>query len=82
MSAAPASGGRGKRSRTPAPKGGARGAPKAKGREANEAWMKAKDAGGGRSARGSSPTRSPGRATVNDRGRGPGGAKEGPVRRG
>ena len=81
MSAAPASGGRGKRSRTPAPKGGARGGPKAKGRDAKEAWMKAKDAGGGRAGRRGAPTRASG-ATVNDRGRGPGGPKDAPVRRG
>jgi 23S rRNA (guanosine2251-2'-O)-methyltransferase len=82
MSAAPAGGGRGKRSRTPAPKGGARGAAKPTGREAKAAWMKAKDAAGGRGGRGAAPSRGAGRAPVNDRGRGPGGAKEGPVRRG
>ncbi len=81
MSAAPA-GGRGKRSRTPAPKGGARGAAKPTGREAKAAWMKAKDASGGRGGRGAAPARGAGRASVNDRGRGPGGAKEAPVRRG
>jgi len=81
MSAAPA-GGRGKRSRTPAPKGGARGASKPTGREAKAAWMKAKDATGGRGGRGAAPAKGAGRAPVNDRGRGPGGAKEAPVRRG
>ena len=65
MSAAPAGGGRGKRSRAPAPKGGARGGSKPTGREAKAAWMKGA-----------------GRAPVNARGRGPGGAKEAPVRRG
>ena len=44
--------------------------------------MKAKDASGGRGGRGAAPARAAGRAPVNDRGRGPGGAKEAPVRRG
>jgi len=78
MSAAPA-GGRGKRSRTPAPKGGGRGA-KPTGREAKAAWMKAKDASGAGRGR-AAPARGSGRAPVNDRGRGPGG-KDAPVRRG
>src|SRR5665213_3587236 len=82
MSPAPGSGGRGKRSRTPAPKGGARGGPKAKGSEAKAAWMKAKDASGGRAGRGTVPARGAQRSPVNDRGRGPGGATDGPVRRG
>ena len=82
MSAAPAGGGRGKRSRAPAPKGGARGGSKPTGREAKAAWMKAKDASGGRGGKGVSPAKGAGRAPVNDRGRGPGGAKEAPVRRG
>jgi 23S rRNA (guanosine2251-2'-O)-methyltransferase len=82
MSAAPAGGGRGKRSRTPAPKGGARGGAQPTGREAKAAWMKAKDAAGGRGGRGAAPPRGAGRAPVNDRGRGPGGAKGAPVRRG
>jgi len=83
MSAAPAGGGRGKRSRAPAPKGGARGAPRAKGSEAKAAWMKAKDAGGGgRSPRGATSARGTGRSPVNDRGRGPRGQSDAPVRRG
>lgn len=82
MSPAPPSGGRGKGSRAPAPKGGARGAPKAKGGEAKAAWMKAKDAAGGRSGRGAAPARGARRSPVNDRGRGPGGTTDGPLRRG
>jgi len=82
MSAAPAGRGRGKASRTPAKKGGARGGPSPKGAEAKTAWMQAKDAKAGRSpARGAGVSRTAGRAPVNDRGRGPGG-KEAPVRRG
>lgn len=82
MSPEPANGGRGKRSRAPAPKGGARGGPKAKGSEAKAAWMKAKDAGAGRGTRGTAVGRGVGRSPVNDRGRGPGGPSDGPVRRG
>jgi len=82
MSPAPSSGGRGKASRAPAKKGGARGGPSPKGTEAKTAWMKAKDAKAGRtSTRGAGAARTAGRAPVNDRGRGPGG-KEAPVRRG
>ena len=85
MSPAP-KGGRGKGSRAPAPKGGARGAGAARGNEAKAAWMKAKDAKAGR---GGAPGRNAGtgrgtgatRAPVNDRGRGPGG-RDVPVRRG
>jgi 23S rRNA (guanosine2251-2'-O)-methyltransferase len=45
--------------------------------------MKAKDAGaGGRGGRGAAPARGTGRSPVNDRGRGPGGPSDAPVRRG
>ena len=81
MSAAPAGGGRGKRSRAPAPKGGARGAAKPTGREAKAAWMKAKDASGGRAGR-AAPGRRNDRSPVNDRGRGPGGSQDTATRRG
>ena len=87
MSPAASSGGRGKSSRAPATKGGARGAAAGKGSEAKAAWMKAKDAKAGRGAgagRGGVAGRGAagaGRAPVNDRGRGPGG-REVPVRRG
>jgi len=84
MSPAAAGRGRGKGSRPPAPKGGARsGGPK--GDEAKAAWMKAKDARsgrGGRTATGAAGGRAgAGRAPVNDRGRGAGG-RDVPVRRG
>ena len=78
MSPAPSNRGRGKASRAPAKKGGARGGPSPKGSEAKAAWMKAKDAKAGR---GSSRGAGTGRAPVNDRGRGPGG-QDAPVRRG
>ncbi len=87
MSSRPSTGGRGKGSRAPAPKGGSRSAPRPG--EAKTAWMKAQDAKGGRGARsgGSRAGVSRGGAgagrqdPVNDRGRGPGG-RDGPVRRG
>ena len=87
MSPAASSGGRGKGSRAPAAKGGARGTSPSKGPEAKAAWMKAKDAKAGRgtsAGRGSTASRGaggPARAPVNDRGRGPGG-RDVPVRRG
>ena len=80
MSPAPSSRGRGKASRVPAKKGGARGGPSPKGSEAKAAWMKAKDAKGGRGA-GAGRSAGVGREPVNDRGRGPGG-RDVPVRRG
>ncbi len=83
MSPAPTGRGRGKASRVPAKKGGARGGPSPKGSEAKSAWMKAKDAKSGRgTARTAGAGRAvAGRAPVNDRGRGPGGT-DAPVRRG
>lgn len=82
MSPAPSNRGRGKASRSPAAKGGARGGASPKGSEAKAAWMKAKDAKAGRgTARGTGAGRTVGRAPVNDRGRGPGG-QDVPVRRG
>ena len=86
MSPAPSNRGRGKASRTPAKKGGARGGPSPKGSEAKSAWMKAKDAQAGRGSgrrAGAGAVRSGGggRSPVNDRGRGPGG-RDAPVRRG
>ena len=80
MSPAPSGRGRGKASRAPAKKGGARGGPSPKGSEAKAAWMKAKDAKGGRGA-GAGRSAGVGREPVNDRGRGPGG-RDVPVRRG
>ena len=81
MSPRPSSGGRGKGSRTPAPKGGSRAAPRPG--EAKAAWMKAQDAKGGRSGRAapSGGRAGPRPAPVNDRGRGSGG-RDAPVRRG
>ena len=82
MSPAPSNRGRGKASRAPAKKGGARGGPSPKGSEAKAAWMKSKDAKAGRvPPRGAGTGRTGGRTPVNDRGRGPGG-QDVPVRRG
>lgn len=81
MSPAPSSGGRGKGGRAPAPKGGSRGASPSKGPEAKAAWMKAKDVKAGRGAGVGRGSATGGRASVSDRGRGPGG-KDIPVRRG
>jgi 23S rRNA (guanosine2251-2'-O)-methyltransferase len=82
MSPAPSDRGRGKTSRAPAKKGGARGGASPKGSEAKAAWMKSKDAKAGRGApRAAGTGRAAGRPPVNDRGRGPG-SQDVPVRRG
>ena len=81
MSAPSAGGGRPKRSRRPAAKGGGRTPAPPSGREAKAAWMQAKDAAGGR-GRTSGGTRGAGTPRVADRGRGPGGPKKAPARRG
>ena len=78
----PAQGGGGRGKRTPAKKGGARSNPKSTGSEAKAAWMKAKDAGGGRSGRSAPPARGTRGAPVNDRGRGPGTTPDAAHRRG